>query len=644
MTFANVYGAEKLALEGTKEWDDYGNAFGTRPASIDLSLSRKSASGQEEKVTLQENDLNVEGYLTWTKSNPTDSIWKYSITGLEQWAPDGSAWTYTVKETLPNGETSYRVVTGSASGKGGATAEADGTHHGTIRALKNALKGSVTATKSWENDGDDEWGLRPQSVTVKLQAQYKKEGDADTSYSTWRNADEAFADMGIAPRPTEFPAIEQTLNKSNNWRCTWSSVPMQVKDTNSMAYEVRYRVIETKVGDVEVTSLTEDSNGVVTYSTTASYDGEQTTKWAGDESNPSSAMTNATSITNTLDATFLKVTKVWNDESNKWGLRDKTTDEHNNSLWTVEYRLQRSNDNKQTWEWVGETTPAVITGALNINEQTVTFENLPAKDADGNDYLYRAVEIVPGGYKVVNGTEVKNAEEAVVGSTVGIGTDGTSQTFTNSLYTTSLSGTKAWTDYGTGFAPKFGENDRPRMTIERSTDGKTWESAKPDIGDMPQPAWTDNSNGTWAWSYSGLPEFDGDGKAYSYRVKEVAGSVGGFYPTYGNGSSAAGQDGTITNVATRFTLDKKNDWGVGETLNGIELAVMSTDGAANLRRMAARRERNRDHLVEPERCQNRRGLARRNGQRQRKNFAVHPHERRGGGLHRRVEGRQLPRA
>ena len=149
VTFANVYGAEKLALEGTKEWDDYGNAFGTRPASIDLSLSRKSASGQEEKVTLQENDLNVEGYLTWTKSNPTDSIWKYSITGLEQWAPDGSAWTYTVKETLPNGETSYRVVTGSASGKGGATAEADGTHHGTIRALKNALKGSVTATKSW---------------------------------------------------------------------------------------------------------------------------------------------------------------------------------------------------------------------------------------------------------------------------------------------------------------------------------------------------------------------------------------------------------------------------------------------------------------------------------------------------------------
>ena len=127
----------------------------------------------------------------------------------------------------------------------------------------------------------------------------------------------------------------------------------------------------------------------------------------------------------------------------------------------MEYRLQRSNDNKQTWEWVGETTPAVITGALNINEQTVTFENLPAKDADGNDYLYRAVEIVPGGYKVVNGTEVKNAEEAVVGSTVGIGTDGTSQTFTNSLYTTSLSGTKAWTDYGTVSRPSLAKMTVP---------------------------------------------------------------------------------------------------------------------------------------------------------------------------------------
>ena len=582
VTFANAYDAEKLALKGTKEWNDYGNAFGTRPASIDLSLSRESASGQEEDVVLQGTSSTGEGYLTWTEIDPTDSTWEYSITGLEQWAPDGSAWTYTVKETLPSGETSYRVVTGSASGKGGATAGADGTHHGTIAALKNALKGSVTATKNWENDGDDEWGLRPQSVTVKLQAQYKKKGDADTSYSKWQSADEAFKGMGIAELPGGFPAIEQTLNESNNWRCTWSSVPMQVKGTNSTVYEVRYRVIETKVGDVEVaSSFIEDSGNEVTYHTTASYDGKQTTTWTGDVDDPSKAMTSTTSITNTLDATFLKVTKAWNDESNKWGLRDKTTDEHNNSLWKVEYRLQRSNDNKQTWEWVGdETTLAIITGAPDVNEQTVTFENLPAKDADGNDYLYRAVEIVPGGYQVVNGTEVKNAEEAVVGSTVDIGTDGTSQTFTNSLYTTSLSGTKAWTDYGTGFAPKFGENDRPRMTIERSTDGKTWESAKPDIDDMPQPTWTANSNGTWAWSYSGLPEFDGDGKKYSYRVKEVAGSVGGFYPTYGNGSSAAGQDGTITNVATRFTLDKKNDWGVGETLNGIELAVMSTDGAA----------------------------------------------------------------
>ena len=70
------------------------------------------------------------------------------------------------------------------------------------------------------------------------------------------------------------------------------------------------------------------------------------------------------------------------------------------------------------------------------------------------------------------------------------------------------------------------------------------------------------------------------------------GTSEGYYPTYGtSGADGTTTDGdqqtgtTITNVATRFTLDKVSDWDTdsttdgtqGEQLRGIELTVTGAD-------------------------------------------------------------------
>lgn len=94
--------AGSIELAGAKAWDDYGNAFGLRPGSVQLSLTRTAAAqpGQgnamadPEAVTLTEGSG---GNLTWDKATNPDT-WTYTITGLDRYAPNGMPWVYKVTE------------------------------------------------------------------------------------------------------------------------------------------------------------------------------------------------------------------------------------------------------------------------------------------------------------------------------------------------------------------------------------------------------------------------------------------------------------------------------------------------------------------------------------------------------------------
>ena len=547
VTFKNTYddrldAGKGLTLTGEKHWDDLGNAFGTRPDGIDLTLVRYTSAQPEETIDLTSQE-GEEGYITWEKEN---DVWTYKIHNLEQWAPDGRAWTYKVTETLADDNVAYKVVNGSATTTGSESKE-EGVYTGTFKDLENRLAGSATVEKIWE-DGNNEWALRPSSVTVELQARVSSDGNI---WGTWGNAEtvlqETFGKTGNI-------AAEATLNYENGWKHSWAILPYQATGDDGTTYTVQYRVVETKVGDVEVAVPT-DSDLILTYPLAASYNGngETALSTSQDATNHSQSSTSATTITNALDATEIRVTKQWQDDDNKWGLRPTSDDGKN---WEVTYYLQRAVDaddhNDLAWEFIpdGENGLAsrTVSGSYadETDGKTVTFENLPAKNADGKDYVYRVVEKVPGGYSVNGGSKVPGGYSVNGGSEVKDAAghiysavdvtwpsdDGavSSQTFVNAINYTSFSGEKHWNDHGTGSAPADPATDpKPTIELQRTTTPDVEDSWGVVDAKLASPTWgkADGDGNVWTWRYDNLPQADAAGSLYTYRVVETA-SIPGF--------------------------------------------------------------------------------------------------------------------
>lgn len=138
-----IINIDNMEITGTKTWVDNGNAYGTRPENLTLTLYRSVAGGKEEVVNATP---------TWTK--PAEgNAWTYTYSRLPETDKEGNHYTYRVEETLP------------------AAAE-NGDHYELTQedtSLTNLLKGTVDipVTKTWV-DNHDGWGERPASVTIQL--------------------------------------------------------------------------------------------------------------------------------------------------------------------------------------------------------------------------------------------------------------------------------------------------------------------------------------------------------------------------------------------------------------------------------------------------------------------------------------------
>lgn len=174
-----------------------------------------------------------------------------------------------------------------------------------------------TVTKVWDDNGD-ELDVRPDSVTVQL-----KRGNDD--YSTAVLSADAYG----------------------NWSYTFKELPQH--DANGAAYT--YSVVETKVGTIDL-----------------------------DESDYTATISGAT-ITNTLDISdnTLTVTKTWNDENDKYGLRPNAE--------TFKNMLSLEQRKAGTEVWTD------FSALKSVDDQyNVTFSGMPKYAADGTEYEYRIVE------------------------------------------------------------------------------------------------------------------------------------------------------------------------------------------------------------------------------------------------------------
>lgn len=632
VTFKNDYEEGYGEVKGRKTWEDYNDLFGVRPSREEfaetLTFTRK-AGDMTEDVKHQTNNEKGQNYFTIREVENADKTvsYEFSLKNVEEYAPNGIAWTYRVTEKLSDDTLKSYEMTRS-------TGTVVSTNTGGAMTLTNSLFGQANVEKKW-NPAEDEYGLQPDSVTVALQVNLTEHG-ASTGGENWRDAVAALSQIrGITGTTAENNAIiaatifdEKVLSAGNGWKGSWSDLPTQVKGADGTLYDIEYRAVETKIGDVDVTPPT--GNAAVSgqgnaYGIVSSYQPSQETTYptSGDATH-----VGTTTITNTLVPVSISATKTWSaDLGNAWGTRPVT-----NGNWSVTYLFQRSDDEGKSWEWVlkyGTTheesenlfdkdiVSETITG--NSDSNTVTWKNLPAQSDAGKAYQYRVVERVPGGYDVLTSNNtgavsLKNADDTDYTETVNgvtyryyvVSSSATqdkpaTQTFTNTLRTVDLQGTKLWNDYGTDFARQLDTDDMPKLTLKRKAgDNGTEETVKyitsenGNVTTDAQPTWKKNEDGsfTFTFTYVDLPAANKNDVPYTYWAVEQGGASDGYYPLYGTSNAAApsGASGTttsgdkqtnetITNTATRFTLDKVSEKDNGK-LNGIQLAVFG-NGADN---------------------------------------------------------------
>lgn len=625
VTFRNTYYPEDTltSLQGKKTWQDQSNAFGLRPEDITLQVTRTYQNGIPDAqgqvpgmvetmrslvgldsgspagvIELQSDDPGEPNYLQWNKSADANT-WVYTISNLEQYAPDGKPWRYTVKEILPDGS-QYLVKSNS----NGGTVSADNHDVGrpvSVPTIENYLKGKLSVVKKWDDGLDADWKQRP-SLTVRVQAKIEggEWGDAGEVLKTLGITDEngnAFAgleaDGKFQPFEMTWLATDEKNQGTGEYSYTWKNLPTLYSSADGPR-EISWRVVESKLtydagsaNQTEVAISSPDETG--SYLAYKPYQPSQSESF---ETNEKGELVSTSTITNALESTSISASKTWDDAGNEWASRPGT--QHVGDTWSLTYALQRTTtpSDASSWRWLseygveiespfaddqGNLNPKLLTAVLSGTEDSAsaTFGNLPETDPSGAEYAYRLVEQVKGSYSA-SGTIVATSNDGKVKLVVAQ-EDQAANAFVNRLDTIDITGKKLFNDYGTGLAPQSIEQvrDLVKLRVQRSVDGQSWADATKDGGKADEPVWKQD-DGTWVYSYSGLPKTDQAGNVYRYRVIEVSDCSSGFYESYADDAAVDGQTGnvtaaTITNTSTRFTMDKIGDdtlGSKGETLSG----------------------------------------------------------------------------
>ena len=130
------------SISGTKTWKDNGNAYETRPDKLQLTLER-TTDPNAEQPQWETVSVDTDGVtFCWTESGEESDVWRGTFDNLPLYAPDGSAYTYRVRE-----EAIAHYEPDDASRDGALVKN-------NAFAIENTLVGSVNiqGTKTWEGE------------------------------------------------------------------------------------------------------------------------------------------------------------------------------------------------------------------------------------------------------------------------------------------------------------------------------------------------------------------------------------------------------------------------------------------------------------------------------------------------------------
>lgn len=223
-TFYNRPAADRAAivLQGTKIWEDFDNAFSTRPEELAITVSRYAPSQPEQNNGIDLEEVSPDLYeIRWNKPSGS-STWSYTITGkagtvgLEQFAPNGMRWVYRIEETIPSRYTS------PSDGEAWASREPLQDNVYIVDPLTNTVARTVSYQKQWINsDGnavsEDYLGV---DLTVQFLLQVREEGHP--------------AAHGQTPKPSSAP-LWATQNTTGSLPAITSPRPSPAASTTPAA-------------------------------------------------------------------------------------------------------------------------------------------------------------------------------------------------------------------------------------------------------------------------------------------------------------------------------------------------------------------------------------------------------------------------
>lgn len=429
---------ETVTLEFDKVWNDFGNAFGTRPDELTLTVQRQAHAQEGQDNAIKPQTVDPSLYTISMTKDPDGNTWHYTITGkadveLERYAPNGMPWVYGIQEVKP---AEYDSPSG---GETWTTGDPDEDGILTAGDLTNSTTQTVYYQKQWLNsDGtavtEDYLGTE---ITVTFQLQVWN----DTT-SRWENADTFFQHALDSENYTNLfgsydftPKLTGRINDSTVWNKNHAliNLPRFISDGQGGTTQLTYRVVETGIswdgGSPITVTVTEDSKDSWKYEFSGNglFSPVQETL-----SLPSDS---TFIIQNQLNTTSITVRKEWDgDQDNAYGTRPTTgRDDYN---WEVSLLVQYSSDGGTNWTTLTARTPSVadpdafvetpvilhIYGKNTDASGEASLSGLPAYDLDGNPLTYRVRELQPNvedatwWYSQLRDIAVAKAEAAIAGN------------------------------------------------------------------------------------------------------------------------------------------------------------------------------------------------------------------------------------
>lgn len=619
-TFINQYHTPTIALQGTKEWQDWENnnfrpkIVNGKVDGIKLTVTRTAASQDGQNNDLSETLVEDEDYVvTWDVDPDNQDQWIYMIKAKEgnsgelaQYAPNGMPWTYTVKEELSGGlEDIYSGGNKKVTINGGNAKKEDPDGDLVASAgqnLVNSMRTSAVFQKVWqdENGGSVTSNyLGNVTITYALQVRGRNSKDA------WQDASEYFSEEQQEALFENGYKFERELTAyadadSTDWKDTFDDLPTAII-TDSSVTPAEYTLLEYRVVERTIAYTLPGPNGQkVTVTVTPPADGEDG-RYNFTEANNSlitgavlSVLNGTSTSTNTLATVDLDVTKAWVDDGNRYNTRP----EGNDGNWSVTFLVQYSTDSGTTWSPFlvpnasGDGTPltVTVTGSDANNSGTQTVHDLPAVST----WQYRAVEL-DSDYAEENIDNIQNyivqeGEKFNTGYKTRYGDNPTTEkngedkvtkyksSATNTLLTTSVSVEKQWT----ANTPEDGRVPVQMEVQYLAADGTTWRpisGTRVTLGEGENPAWTH----TWSDLPQYMPGSDTTTGQTQYQVVEISGDGYEQVESTTDGTGTDEDPFVITNKAVvDYTVEKV--WnGVPADVNGWSVTVQLYRSANGVR-------------------------------------------------------------